>query len=205
MLTDTEADADGLAEQGWITAAQAGDRDAFARLVEVHWQRLRRWLGTMVRDPYLADDLTQETFLKALAALHSFRPGTNFRAWLFRIAHNALISRKRGTRREQGGTPPDTHPDPSRTVEELAEADETRQLVLATLQTLPDDWRAALLLRIDEELSFAQIAEIVKTTEETARWRVFKARQWMLDRLPEGVRDGLRRREQPGKPKGNTP
>ncbi|MGL6097029.1 MAG: RNA polymerase sigma factor, partial [Fimbriiglobus sp.] len=74
-------------EPEWIAAAQRGDRAAFARLVDAYWDRLYRWLYQMTRDRHRAEDLVQETFLKALAGLGSFRPGTNFRAWLFRIGH----------------------------------------------------------------------------------------------------------------------
>src|SRR6185437_115667 len=55
------------AEAEWIRAAQAGDREAFARLVEHYWDRLYRWLYHLTRDRHAAEDLTQETFLKCLA------------------------------------------------------------------------------------------------------------------------------------------
>ena len=80
-------------EPEWILAAQAGDRQAFARLVDAYWDRLFRWLFHLTRDRHRAEDLTQETFLKALAALDSFRAGSNFRAWLFRIYVRARLHR----------------------------------------------------------------------------------------------------------------
>jgi RNA polymerase sigma-70 factor (ECF subfamily) len=55
---------------------------------------------------------------------------------------------------------------------------------------LPTDFRAALLLRVEEGLSFRQIAAVLGTTEETARWRVFKARQKLMDALPEAPTGG---------------
>ncbi len=79
-------------ESDWITAAQAGDRQAFGQLVERYWDRLYRWLYHLTRDRHKAEDLVQETFLKVLAALDSFRPGSNFRAWLFRIGHNNFVN-----------------------------------------------------------------------------------------------------------------
>ena len=71
--------AESAEEAEWIRAAQTGDRSAFARLVERYWDRLYRWLYHLTRDRHAAEDLTQETFLKALAAISSFRPGSNFR------------------------------------------------------------------------------------------------------------------------------
>jgi hypothetical protein len=86
-------------ESLWLTQAQAGDRQAFAKIVDAYWDRLFRWLYQMTRDKHKAEDLTQETFLKVLAAIGSFRIGTNFRAWLFRIGHNNFVNLKRSERR----------------------------------------------------------------------------------------------------------
>ena len=94
-------------ESDWIAAAQAGDRQAFGRLVERYWDRLYRWLYHLTRDRHKAEDLVQETFLKALAALDSFRPGSNFRAWLFRIGHNNFVNLKRAERRTGHPLPED--------------------------------------------------------------------------------------------------
>ena len=58
-----------IEEAEWIRAAQAGDKSAFARLIERYWERLYRWLYRMTRDRHAAEDLTQETFLKALLFL----------------------------------------------------------------------------------------------------------------------------------------
>src|ERR1700704_3906300 len=86
-------------EHDLIRSAQAGDRRAFAVLVEHYWDRLYRWLYHLTHDRHAAEDLAQDAFLKALAHLNSFRPGTNFRAWLFRIAHNAFVNHTRSAAR----------------------------------------------------------------------------------------------------------
>src|SRR5690242_49337 len=88
-------------EHRLIRSAQQGDRQAFARLVERYWDGLHRWLVHLTRDRHTAEDLTQEAFLKALNGLHTFRPGTNFRAWLFRIAHNTFANHRRASRPRQ--------------------------------------------------------------------------------------------------------
>ena len=85
-------------EASLVRAAQAGDRSAFAILIERYWDRLYRWLCHLTRDRHRAEDLTQETFLKAFAAVNSFRAGSNFRAWLFRIAHNNFVNQRRAVR-----------------------------------------------------------------------------------------------------------
>ncbi|MFO0881466.1 MAG: sigma-70 family RNA polymerase sigma factor [Gemmataceae bacterium] len=169
-------------ETAWLLAAQAGDRAAFARLVEVYWPRLFRWLVHLTRDRHLAEDLAQETFLKALAHLDRFRAGTNFRAWLFRIGHNAFANLHRSPGRRRAALPDDLAASAPGPVEAACSREQLRELA-AAVEGLPTDFKAALLLRVDEGLSFRQIAEVLETTEETARWRVFKARQKLMDKL----------------------
>ncbi|MFM7148927.1 MAG: RNA polymerase sigma factor [Gemmataceae bacterium] len=165
-----------------MRSAQQGDREAFARLVERYWTRLYRWLFHLTHNRHLAEDLAQEAFLKALANLDRFRPGTNFRAWLFRIAHNVFANLQRSPSRRR-----ETLPDflPARDPGPFDQAcnQETLLSLSKALDLLPTDYRAALLLRAEEGLSFRQIAGILKTTEETARWRVFKARQRLLETI----------------------
>jgi RNA polymerase sigma-70 factor (ECF subfamily) len=178
-------------EADWIRAAQAGDRSAFARLVDRYWDRLYRWLYHLTRDRHAAEDLTQETFLKALGAVASFRPGSNFRAWVFRIGHNNFVNQKRAGRRTKHPLPEDAA-GAGVSPEASAENREALERVAAAVAELPADFRAALLLRVEEGLSFREVAKVLGTTEETARWRVFKARQKLMkvlspELLPPGA------------------
>jgi RNA polymerase sigma-70 factor (ECF subfamily) len=166
-------------ETALLLAAQAGDRPAFARLVELYWPRLFRWLYHLTHDRHLAEDLAQETFLKALANLNRFRAGTNFRAWLFRIGHNAFANVHRASRRRT--TLPDDLPTRDQGPVERACSREMLVDLATAVERLPTDFKAALLLRVEEGLSFRQIAGVMDITEETARWRVFKARQKLLE------------------------
>lgn len=182
-------------EAEWIRAAQAGDRSAFARLVERYWDRLYRWLYHLARDRHTAEDLTQETFLKALAAVKSFRAGSNFRAWVFRIGHNNFVNQKRSERRTKHQLPEDAAAPEMGSAETSAENREALETVQRAVSELPSDFRAALLLRVYEGLSFRDIAKALSTTEETARWRVFKARQKLMkvlspELLPPGALSG---------------
>lgn len=178
-------------EAEWIVAAQDGDRAAFARLVERYWDRLYRWLYHLTRDRHQAEDLVQETFLKALAALDSFRAGSNFRAWLFRIGHNNFVNLKRAERRTGGVLPEDASSHEAGPID-VAQDREAIRLVAQAIRELPPDFRAALTLRADEGMSFREVAAVLNVTEETARWRVFKARQKLLKVLaPELLPPGL--------------
>jgi RNA polymerase sigma-70 factor (ECF subfamily) len=170
-------------EQAWILRAQTGDRDAFARLVDRYWVRIYRWLLGLTRNAHLAEDLTQDAFVKTWNKLTTFQAGTNFRAWLFRLAMNCFLDSRRGPRGNQPESLPAgtaaREPDPVATL--LSQ--ETQTLVQAALDQLPVQFRAPFLLRMQEELSFQEIARALNLTEETARWRVFKARKLLMKEL----------------------
>jgi RNA polymerase sigma-70 factor (ECF subfamily) len=179
-------------EAEWIRAAQSGDREAFASLLKAYWDRLYRWLYHLTRDRHAAEDLTQETFLKALVAIQSFRAGTNFRAWIFRIGKNNFVNQKRSERRTKHQLPEDAAAPDVGGIETTTENREALEVVGKAVADLPVDFRMALLLRVEEGLSFRDVAKILNTTEETARWRVFKARQKLLkvlspELLPPGA------------------
>lgn len=179
---------DAGAESEWIAAAQAGDRSAFARVVASYYERLFRWLFHLTRDRHRAEDLTQETFLKALAAVKSFRPGSNFRAWLFRIGHNNFVNLKRSERKTT--QPPNDEPPTADTAAgpvATAADREALERVSEAIRQLPTDFRTALTLRAEEGMSFREVAAVLKITEETARWRVFKARQKLAKVLSPDV------------------
>lgn len=169
-------------EHRLIVAAQQGDRPAFAQLVEQYWDRLYRWLYRLTHDRHTAEDLVQESFLKAFAGLKKFQAGTNFSAWLFRIAHNNYANQCRASARQRETLPEDL-PDSQRSPLDQAASAEALQSLGRAIHRLPVEFRAALLLRVEEGLSFRQIAEVLDLTEETARWRVFKARQKLLSIL----------------------
>lgn len=179
-VADPKPPLDAVEEQHLIATAQKGDRAAFAALIERYWERIHRWLYHLTHDAHAADDLAQETFLKALGGLERFRPGSNFAAWLFRIAHNSLANQRRSaaTRRRQAlpADLPDRRAGPA---EQVLDREAVQDLSRA-IYRLPAEFRAALLLRVEEEMSFREIAQALDLTEETARWRVFKARQKLL-------------------------
>ncbi len=165
-----------------IERAKKGDRDACTALVEHYWDRLYRWLYHLTHHQHTAEDIAQETFLKAFARLETFRWGNNFQAWLYRIAYNAFLNQRRVSARSRHPFPDDVA-DVEAGPDEVAMSRESLQLLARAVGRLPSEFRAAFMLRAQEGLSFREIADVLETTEQTARWRVFKARQKLLSVL----------------------
>lgn len=181
---------DHSAEQQWIRQAQAGDREAFAALLGCYWPQINRWLYGLTYNTHTAEDLTQDVFLKAWTALPGFT-GTGFRAWLFTIASNALIDLQRSPRSAPTRELPDslrsTDPDPAAVVV----TKETQTLLQDACGRLPELFRAPLLLRTQEGMSFFEIAKVLGINEVTVRWRVFKARMLLMRELKDYLDEKL--------------
>lgn len=159
-----------------------GDREAFAQLVMFYNEALYRWVARLTGNSHAAEDLVQDTFVRAYQAITRLRPDTNLKAWLFRIAHNAYANWVRN-RKGRNSTLPDEVLDTQAGPEELAQENETSLRLQQAIDKLPEEWKAALLLRIDEDMAFREMAIALGTTEETARWRVYKARQKLMETL----------------------
>jgi RNA polymerase sigma-70 factor (ECF subfamily) len=162
-----------------IHSAQQGNRQAFAVLAERYWDRLYRWLYHLTHNRHAAEDLVQETLLKAMAGLTGFRTGSNFQAWLFRIAYNSFVNQWRAASHCRQAFPRELPTREEGPVEQLLSR-EALQLLTRAVGRLPTDYRAAFLLRVEQGLSFHEVAQVLGIKEETARWRVFKARQKLM-------------------------
>ena len=142
---------------------------------------LARWL---VRDPVEAEDLVQETYLRAVRAAHQFQPGTNLRAWLFQILRNTFFTQYKRKGREPEVLDPevlDGMPDTSGAVsvdDRMAgPPDGTAGLDLqAALDRLPEEYRSVVLLADVEDFSMGEVAAIMGCPVGTVKSRLFRAR-----------------------------
>ena len=149
----------------------------FDELVERHSGELFAYMWRMLCDAHDAEDCLQETFLRAFRSYGRVRAGTNYRAWLYKIATNA--ARSQWKRRERSETHT-TDLDPDRQADEMSVADrvERRALLAAVMRAveeLPDQQRTALVMRKYQELSYAEIAVALECTEAAARANVYQA------------------------------
>jgi RNA polymerase sigma-70 factor, ECF subfamily len=140
-----------------------------------------------------AEDLVQETYLKALKGFVSFQQGTNFRAWMYRILRNTFLTSRSGLRVKMT-VPLDREEDavglPADTPEAVLLARADQQMVQAALERLPVHFREVILLSDIEEMSYREIAEIVGIPIGTVMSRLSRARKSMRELLAEKVRGG---------------
>jgi RNA polymerase sigma-70 factor (ECF subfamily) len=150
-----------------------------------HWVGVYRLALSLTGTAHEAEDLTQETFLRALQRLDSFEPDTNLRAWLLRIASNAFLDDRRKRARRRTG-PLDHEPAcPAPPPGHHLETAERSGLVRSALARLSPLTRLVFHLRAEEDLSFREIGELAGTTEEAARWHMRQARLHLLRCLGE--------------------
>lgn len=163
-----------------------------AEIVELRPQLLR-FAWSLTRDREVAEDLAQETIARALAAQWRFQPGSNLKAWLFRILRNVHLNllRAAGTRPalvsieelggEPTGLPQQLNPVEARVIER---ADLRR--IADAYRTLPPAFAAPLYLTAVEELSYAEVASILDIPVGTVMSRIYRARRLLIARLAGG-------------------
>src|SRR3972149_3048935 len=171
-------------EADLIARSRQGDLDAFNRLVE-HYQRpLYNLCLRMLASPQAAEDATQEAFIAAYRALHSFR-GASLRPWLFRIAANACYDELRRRRSRpvlsldaapgEGRRPLDL-PAPRLPPDEQAQRPGPASSLQQALAALPHDQRLAVLLCDVQGLDYAEIAQVTGVSLGTVKSRISRAR-----------------------------
>ena len=159
----------------------AGDRSAISELIERHSQRVRNYIGMLVKDDAIADDIFQETFIKAVKVIDEGRYVDNgkFLSWVLRIAHNRVLDhfrREKSSRQinesEAGydmlGTMRFSEP----TAEDNIVLGEIEQTMRQLVDELPDEQQEVVRLRYYSKLSFQEIAEQTEVSINTALGRM---------------------------------
>lgn len=179
-----------------LAATKSGDDDAFAQLVSRYRNQITSYIYRMTSDYDGAVDLTQETFVRVYRAAERYQQSHAFSTYIYRIATNLAISelRKRKRRRlvsltgffqatehaeAQEFNPPDERPLQDT---ELVDA-ERRTAVQRAISTLPERYRAPLILRDVEGKSYTDISRILGTSEGTVKSRISRARGFLREKM----------------------
>ena len=186
-----------------LFSSQKRQRDAFEKEALPHLDALHAYALHLCRDSADADDLVQETYIKALSNFASYQAGTNCRAWLFRILTNTFFNMRRSRKRHN---PIDSEMPELELA--LAESAQDRGIyrpidmqlldgvvskhVTDALDALPPEFRTVLLLADLHDFSYKEIADVVECPVGTVMSRLFRARKAMQKRLlNHAVQEGI--------------
>lgn len=161
------------------------DRDpkAFEEILQKYKNRVFSLIYRMVQNPSDAEDLAQESFLKAFQNLSSYDPGRPFLSWLFKITHNTTLDFLRARKPEALSLHDEDHPieiaDPRFSQEQMLEAAFQKEKLEKLLSSLPPLYREVLILKHQEGLNYLEIGQILQIPAATVKIRIFRARNLM--------------------------
>src|SRR6266705_939253 len=184
-----------MSDHALLEATRAGDEDAFAELVGRYRNQITSYIYRMTNDEE-AVDLAQETFVRLYRAAGRYQTTHAFSTYLYRIATNLAISelRKRKRRRlvsltgllnpGDGGEAVDFNPADERPLQDVNLVEtERREAISRAISTLPEKYRAPLVLRDVQGKSYDEIAAILATSEGTVKSRISRARNFLRDKM----------------------
>ncbi|HLO00260.1 MAG TPA: sigma-70 family RNA polymerase sigma factor [Pyrinomonadaceae bacterium] len=191
-----EVVADPTSDHALLEATRIGDEDAFAQLVGRYRNPITNYIYRMTNDYDGAVDLAQETFVRVYRAAERYQTTYAFSTYIYRIATNLAISELRKRKRRklvsltgffqsrdgaepQEFNPPDKQPLPDTALVD----DERRTAVQRAISTLPEKYRAPLILRDVEGKSYEDISRILETSEGTVKSRISRARGFLREKM----------------------
>lgn len=162
-----------------IEMVKNGDSESFAPLIERYKMAIYRLVYQMVHNRDDAEDLVQETFIKAYQGIKTFKSGYKFLPWLFRIATNHTLNFIKKERKvdvqplEWAQNYKDDKGDPVQIIKEKM----LKEKIAKAMEQLPEDYRVILILRVEEQLSYAEISQALGIPVGTVMSRLARARQ----------------------------
>ena len=182
---------------GLVKRAKSGDYQAFDLLVLKYQSRLISTAFKFVKDVQIAEDIVQDSFIKAFNALESFREDSSFYTWIYRItvntSKNFLVSKKRKNELLNSDLSEEAsyeiEPVETYSPEDLLQATQLQKVITETFDQLGEDTRTALTLRELDGLSYEQIADVVNCPVGTLRSRIFRGREVIDEAISQYKQD----------------
>ena len=162
---------------GILRKAQRGDERAFSIIVRSYETPVFNYVLRLVGDRALAEDLTQEVFLRVYQGLPSFSLRSRFTTWMFQVTKNRVLDELRATERRPRGVVAIEDAPALEVLDAPLESLEEMDAVWRAINELNVDLRMALLLRDVVGLSYTEIADSLEVTLATVKWRIYKARE----------------------------
>ena len=164
-------------DHGVLRKAQRGDERAFTLIVRAYETPVYNYVLRLVGDRALAEDLTQEVFLRVFQGLPKFSLRSKFTTWLFQVTKNRVLDELRASERRPRLTVALEDVPPLEVVDAPFERVEAMDAVWRSVADLTPDLKMALLLRDVVGLSYTEIADSLEITLATVKWRIYKARE----------------------------
>jgi RNA polymerase sigma-70 factor (ECF subfamily) len=164
-------------DYGVLRKAQRGDERAFSLIVRAYEVPVYNYVLRLVGDRALAEDLTQEVFIRVFQGLPKFSLRSKFTTWLFQVTKNRVLDELRASERRPRALVAIDDLPPLEAVDAPAEQLEAIDALWRAVDELNTDLKMALLLRDVVGLSYNEIADSLETTLATVKWRIFKARE----------------------------
>ncbi len=174
-----------------VDLARTGDKEAFGLLYDHYQGSVYRFLFYRTRSTQLAEDLTSETFFRALRSMNNFRwQGKDFGAWLMTIARNLCTDHFKAGRTRLEVTTEDmgAHDDSTEGPESAVLASLTNELLMEALTRLPDEQRDCLVMRFLQGMSIAETAAVLDRSDGAVKQLQLRGVRNLAKLLPEGVR-----------------
>ena len=175
-----------------VELARTGDADAFGLLYDHYQSSVYRFLFYRTRSVQLAEDLTSETFFRALRSMNNFRwQGKDFGAWLMTIARNLATDHFKAGRTRLELTTEDmsAHDDTTEGPEASVLAGLTNEILLGALKSLPDEQRDCLIMRFLQGMSIAETAAVLGRSDGAIKQLQLRGVRNLAKLMPEGIRD----------------
>jgi len=168
-------------------ADRTGDFGSFEELAMPHFAKLYNFAHWLTQDRATAEDLVQETYMKALRGFSSFQQGTNFRAWMYKILRNTFLTTKAGLKvsvsLDSDGDDKPAEPAVTETPESVLLARVEVETIQSALEKLPVKFREIILLCDLEEMSYQEIGQTLGIPIGTVMSRLSRARKAMRELL----------------------
>ena len=176
---------------GVLRKAQRGDERSFTLILRAYETPLFNYILRLVGDRSLAEDMTQEVFLRVYQGLPNFSLRSKFTTWLFQVAKNRVLDELRATERRPRATVPLDEIAPLEVLDAPFERLEAIHALWRGVEGLNVDLKMALLLRDIVGMSYTEIADSLEVTLATVKWRIYKAREEVqLSLAREGITFG---------------